>query len=230
MNLRWLLPGLVTLVFLVAACAPAPEMRNAKFLHDDSLITNDPCTAPCWRGIIPGETQWSDALNILEDAADLEDPEVRTDDASGTVVALWKQRDGDACCQILSQDGKTVSVIFLQLAPDMNLGQLIEAQGEPAYAVGTPVSDDQAVVYLLYPEKLMMVFAFAAGAEKGALSETSEIVGVWYLTQDDMDLAVKTNYLHAWEGYSSFATYSADVETDLFEVTPSVTLTPTPEG
>ncbi len=230
MKLRWLLPGLLVLVLFVAACAPVPELRNDKYLHDDSLITGDPCTAPCWRGITPGETSWADALVILEDDTTLEDPQTQTLEDSAALAAQWQERDGELCCQMLSEDGETVSVIFLQIAPGSTLGQLIESQGEPTYAIGTPISDEQAVVYLLYPEKSLMVFAFAAGAENGSLSETSEIVGAWYLTPDSMDLALKTNNLHAWEGYGSFATYTADTTEDQFEVTPSVTLTPTPEG
>jgi hypothetical protein len=230
MKLRSLWPGLLVLVLFVAACAPVPELRNDKYLHDDSLITGEPCAAPCWRGITPGETAWSDALIILEDDATLDDPQTQSMEDSEAVAAQWQEHDGELCCQMLSEDGQTVSVIFLQIAPGSTLGELLEAQGEPTYAIGTPISDEQAVVYLLYPEKSLMVFAFAAGAENGGLSASSEIVGAWYLTPDAMDLALKTNSLHTWEGYSDFAAYSADADASQFEVTPSVTLTPTPEG
>ncbi|MCB9453657.1 MAG: hypothetical protein H6672_19675 [Anaerolineaceae bacterium] len=230
MKPRWILPGLVVLVFLIAACAPVPELRNDKFLHDSSLVTDEPCSAPCWRGITPGETSWSDALVILEDDSTLDDPETQTVDESAAVAAQWRERDGELCCQMLAEDGETVSVIFLQLAPDNTVGQLIETQGDPAYVVGTPLSDDQALVYFLYPEKDIMVLVFVAGAATGKVSASSEIVGVWYLTPDAMDLALKTNNLHAWEGYSDFSTYTIDADVSQFEVTPSVTLTPTPEG
>jgi hypothetical protein len=47
---------------------------------------------------------------------------------------------------------------------------------------------------------------------------------VLYFIAEDMDLLLQTTDLHAWEGYQSYAAYM-DSE---FEVTPSVTLTPTP--
>ena len=79
---------------------------------------------------------------------------------------------------------------------------------------------------LVYPDVPMVVYAFVEGAEKGELSASSEVIGALYFVQEDMDLLLKTTDLHAWEGYQSYAAY-IDGE---FEVTPSVTLTPTPES
>ncbi len=230
MKFRLLLPGLLALVFITAACLPPPNLRNEKFLSDNSLITDEPCAAPCWRGITPGETSWSAALTILEDDATLKDPEVQTAEEGTAVGAQWAGVDGDACCQMISEDGKTVSVVLLQLAPNNTLGDLIEARGEPVYAIGTPVTDDQAIVSLFYPEDSLIVIAFAAGAASGTLSESSEIVGSYYLTPDRMDLIIKTSSLYAWDGYQPFSAYAADAEDGNFAVTPSVTLTPTTEG
>ena len=42
----------------------------------------------------------------------------------------------------------------------------------------TPGTDDQAIVNLFYPKQNMIVFAFVAGAAKGALTVNSEIIGV----------------------------------------------------
>ena len=103
-------------------------------------------------------------------------------------------------------------------------GRIID-QGEPKYLVGSPYSDDQAVMNLIYPDKSLVVYAFVAGTT-GSLSESSEIVGVLYMTPPDMDLLIKTSSLHAWAGYKAYQDY----DTSTFEVTPSVTLTPTPNG
>lgn len=230
MKFRLLLPGLVALAFMTAACLPPPNLRNEKFLNDNSLVSGEPCEAPCWRGITPGETAWSDALTIIEDDAALNDPEVQTAEDGPAVGAQWSPVDGEACCQMISEDGETVSVVLLQLAPTTTLGDMIEARGEPTYAIGTPVTDDQAIVSLFYPENSLIVIAFAAGAASGNLSESSEIVGAYYLTADRMDLIIKTSSLYAWDGYQPFSAYAADAEDGNFAVTPSVTLTPTVEG
>ncbi len=224
---RFLLP--VILVLLIAACAPPPVLRNEKFLSDDGLITGEPCESPCWRGITPGETAWSEALTILEDESDLTLDPVQDDPESEAMGVQWKQDEGDVCCQMISENGETVSLLFLQTAPDSTVGELVEVHGEPAYAIGNPVTDDQAVVLLVYPEQQMVVLGFVPGAE-GELSEDSEIIGIWYITPDNMELFTQTNNLHQWEGFQPFSTYAADVDASEFEVTPSITLTPEGEG
>lgn len=54
----------------------------------------------------------------------------------------------------------------------------------------------------------MIVFAFVAGAASGALSEKSEIIGVYYSTTDRMDLGVKLSSLYGWKGYQAFTSYA----------------------
>ncbi|MEP7291370.1 MAG: hypothetical protein ABI835_06280 [Chloroflexota bacterium] len=226
MKHRLVLPGLLALVLLFAACAPPPPLRDDTLLQDSSLITeNTECSAPCWRGITPGVTAWSDALTILEDDTTLENVTVQDDDKSDAKVAEFQQQGGSACCQMFTEDGEQVNVIFLRVAPTSTVGELIAVQGEPTYLIGSQYSDDQAVVNLIYPEKSLVIYAFVPGTS-GSITESSEVVGVLYMTPPDMDLLIKTNSLHAWEGYQAYLDY----ENGEFEVTPSVTLTPTPTG
>lgn len=225
MSFRLLLLGLIAPVLLLAACAPPPELRDNTLLRDDSLVSGEPCAAPCWRGITPGTTSWRDAITILEDDADLENIQQQDDENTDLTGAVFQQKGGQQCCQIVSsEDGATVNLIFLRTAPTNTLGEVIKAHGEPDYVVGTPYpDDDQAIMNLVYTETPMIVFVFVAGEAKGELSENSEVVGVLYTTPKDMDLFMKTNNLHVWEGYDTYKDY----EEGEFEVTPSVTLTPT---
>jgi hypothetical protein len=226
MRLRLLLPGLLALVFVFAACQPPPELRDPNLLQDTSLISDEPCAAPCWRGITPGETAWSDALTIVEDDPTLSDPQTQQEENGVAVVAEFQQLDtGVACCQMYSEQGEVVDIMFLRTAPEVTLGDVLESKGEPAYLIGSPFSDDQAVMNLIFPEVPMVLYAFVEGTA-GSLSEDSEIIGVLYLKQSDMDLLLQTSELQAWEGYQSFQAYE---ESEL-EITPSVTLTPTPGG
>ncbi|NOG50034.1 MAG: hypothetical protein HND48_11805 [Chloroflexi bacterium] len=79
MKLRILLL-LLFVVVVAAACAAPPELRNPQFLIDDSLVDNEPCSAPCWNGITPGVTKWGDALTILEDTEGIVDLKTETND------------------------------------------------------------------------------------------------------------------------------------------------------
>lgn len=219
---RLLLPGLLALVLFAAACSPPPELRDQGLINDRSLVSGEPCGAPCWRGITPGVTSWSDTITMLEDDTTIEDPTVQTAEDSPAVVAGFKEPGGvDSSGQIFSDDGEVVSLVFIRLAPDMTLDEVIAVHGEPAYVIGTPFSDDppQAIVNLLYPEQQMIVYAFVAGAA-GVIDGTNEIVGLLYMREEDMTLLMETSSLHAWEGFADFATYGPDSP---FEVTPEAT-------
>lgn len=224
MNLRKLLPGVFVLLLVAAACAPPPPLRDDAMLNDTSLITNEPCTAPCWNGITPGTTAWSDALTILEDDPNLADPTTRADEQSEAIVAEWQRVEGGSCCQMVTLDGETVNLVFLRLSPSsLTVGDLIDEHGEPAYVVGSPYSDEEAIINLVYPDLSTVIYAFVAGATNGALSASSEVIGALYITPEDMDLLLQTSNLNAWDGYETYAYYDQSE----FEITPSVTLTPT---
>lgn len=224
MRVRLIFLILVAPVLLIAACAPPPELRNDALLKDQSLITGQPCGAPCFRGITPGETTWNDALTIVEDDPQFTNVQTQQAEDSDLVQAAWQDGDGQLCCQMISEDGDTVSGIFLLTAPTMTVADVIRTHGEPAYLTGTEFTADQAVVNLFYPDTPMIVYAFIAGIENGALSPTSEIVGAVYLTSDQMDLFIQTLNLYRWDGYKAYSQYTQGE----FDITPSVTLTPTP--
>jgi len=229
MKHRLLLPGVIALVLLLAACSPPPPLRDDTLLQDTSLTSSDAaCTAPCWHGITPGVTAWRDALTILDDDATLDfdaTKNVQSDDKSTAKVANFQQKGGAACCQMFTEDGEKVNVLFLRIAPKVTMGQLVAAHGEPTYIVGSPYSDDQAVMNLIYPQQSMVIYAFVAGST-GAISESSEIIAELFMTPKDMDLLIKTSSLHTWDGYKSYQLYDSAT----FEVTPEITLTPTPTG
>lgn len=209
MKTRLGLPALLLLVLIAAACAPPPVLRNEKFLHDEGLVTGEPCAAPCWRGITPGETSWRDAIQMIENDRSLTELQIQEAEDSAAKLAVWQEVDGDACCQMYTQDGETVQSIVLLVAPTMELGQVIEEHGEPDYVVGTPVTDDQAVMNLFYLDPPMLIYAFVGGAQSGQLSASSEVVGVLYMTQEDLETLTEGINLYAWDGYLSYQDYEA---------------------
>ncbi|MDX2076822.1 MAG: hypothetical protein SFZ02_10350 [bacterium] len=220
---------LVGLVFLIAACAPTPQLRSDRLLKDDSVVSDEPCAPPCWRNIIPGGTKWNDALNIIRDDPTLASLQTRTDEATKQIGAAWAQKDGDNCCQMFSEDGQTVSFIVAQTTPIIRLGEVIEKHGEPSYIIGDTVSSDQALVSVYYPDIPMLIYVFVEG-ENGAISDRSEVVGFAYLTSDLMGELLQTSNLHTWDGYKTFNEYMQS-EFELTpipseEVTPVVEATP----
>lgn len=206
MKFRFIL-AVLGLVLLVAACAPAPQLLNENYLDDESLITGDPCGAPCWRGIIPGETSWQDAQTLIEDDATLSDWQQGNDDETNRLGAAWSKLDGELCCQMFStEDGEIVEFLVIQTAPNVTLRSVLDTHGEPTYLTGQTVSDDQGLFGLYYEQVPMLVYVFVAG-EDGELSDTSEIIGFAYPSESMMTEMIETSELHTWEGLQSYRDY-----------------------
>ncbi len=220
------LPPLIATLLLLVACSPETVLRDENLLTDESLLTGEPCAPPCFRGISPGETAWADALTIIEDEADFDNIQVQGPAEGSSVIQVsWQQgADAPVCCQMVTEDGETVSLVFLRTAPTHALGDLFEVHGEPTWLTGQEITDTQAVVSLVYPDLSMIVYAFVAGAAEGEVSAGSEVVGALYMEAGSVDLLLQTTDLHRWEGYGSYSAYMAGE----WEITPSVTLTPTP--
>ncbi len=214
------------------ASAGAPELTpsasgTAESTAVAGAFTADAsCTAPCWHNITPGVTRWVDALALIQDDPAFQVESPQQDDKSKTIGVVWAPKGGTQCCQMVAEDGQTVNLIFLRTRPDHTIGEVLAVQGEPKYAVGTPFADDQAIVNLVYPDVPMLIFVFVAGEANGAISASSEIIGVLYTTPKDMDLFMKTNNLYNWKGYQPYSAYK-NSDGAQFDITPSVTLTPT---
>ncbi|TVR23412.1 MAG: hypothetical protein EA396_04045 [Anaerolineaceae bacterium] len=220
MKIRFiLLTSLLTL--LVVACAPEVRIVSDDFLRDTSLISDEPCGAPCWRGITPGETRWNDALEIVENDETLTSLQTRSDADTGQIGAAWAQVDGDNCCQMFTQDGETVSLLVTQTTPEVTFGQVVEKFGEPDYLLGEVVSSDQALLSVYYTDVPMLIYLFVEG-QNGQIAESNPVVGFAYTTPDLMELVIDTSNLYLWRGFGDFSAFT-DGE---FDLTPSITLTP----
>lgn len=214
-----LLASLFTLI--ITACAPEVRILSDKLLQDTSVITDEPCAAPCWRGITPGETKWNDALAILEADETLTDLQIRTNSDTGQIGAAWSVANGDRCCQMFTQDSETVDLIVLSTTPALTFGEIIDKYGEPEYIIGQSLASDQALASIYYLDVPMMIYLYSEG-ESGTINEASPVVGFAYTTADLMQLVVDTSNLYHWAGFGTFS----DIVGGDYDLTPSITLTP----
>ena len=104
-------------------------------------------------------------------------------------------------------DGEVVDSIFLLLAPQTRLEQVIDKYGDPAWLTGEGITEDQAIMSLIYPEQNFVVYAFVAGEAEGSVTSSSEIIGSIYMTSDNMTRIIETTNLYEWDGYKAFSTY-----------------------
>ncbi len=198
----------VALAFVFAACAPPANLLDETQLNDISFLSGEPCAAPCWNNIIPGETSYRDAKILIEDDGrfgNIDEPE--PEEGSSIRGFRFSASEAQVCCEIISMDGEVVSRLVLQLAPVMILGEGLEQYGDPDYLLGSQVSEDQAYMALIWTDVPMVVFVFVAGAAEGELSPTSEIISLMYMLESDMQSVIDCASLYVWEGYLSYADY-----------------------
>lgn len=184
----------------VSVGEPERSLLNERLLDDTSLLTGEPCEAPCWQNITPGETAYEDALaglEALESAITLQ-----ADDRA----IIFAEIDGDPCCQIISDDNGLIRSILLQLKPQMQFGDVIARHGEPTYVLGQPFSDSEAMLIHIYPERAMILYVMVAGPD-ALLLESSPIVATMYIAGEQMNQLVASTSLDHWKGFLTFGEY-----------------------
>jgi len=191
--------------------ALGPQLLNADYLQDMSIITADPCGAPCWNNITPGETSWAAALEIVESDDNLDDVQIQTDGSNDRVGAVWAQVDGDLCCQMFSDDtGEIVDFVILQTAPELTFGEIIDVYEEPNFLLGDAFTSNQALISVFYADVPMLVYVFVEG-EQGKISTDSPILGMAYMTEDLFAELVETSpELAEWDDFDTFDAYFGD--------------------
>jgi hypothetical protein len=188
-------------LILVTACSPVPQLRNDAYFHDTSLIDGEPCSAPCWRNLIPGTTTWDEAEVALDTFEDISN--IRRERNQDEEIYNFHYGEGPQCCRIYTRDGDTLASILLLVAPEMSLGAVIGHYGEPQYIQGDDVTDNQSFITLVYPDVPMLVYVFASGVTSGEISADSEVIGIVYMAPSEMTVFLSETALFTWAGYGA---------------------------
>jgi protein-disulfide isomerase len=176
----------------------------------DNLIHDEPCAAPCWRGITPGETTWEEAAQIVQQSKDLSDiQEQSATDGSSAKVMFWRSMEGIDCCNMLSQDGETVDELLLITSSSTTIGEVIEKRGDPVYAITRATAQGGYVVSLFYPEQQLIVYAFVEGQSAAAFSAESRVIGVSYLSPVRSEQTIEELQPTEWAGYGAMLQYES---------------------
>jgi hypothetical protein len=178
-------------------------LRNTAYLPDTSIVTAaEPCVAPCWDTITPGETFWDDALLAIVSNDDYQN--LSQDRTTGTVNFSFQ--DGPQCCRLFTRDGETLASITLLTTPQVKLSEVIERYDEPDYIRGDIATNTQAFVSLYYADIPMIVFIFAENLSTATVDPDSDVIGYIYMTTDEMEQALQmTNDFYDWTGYTTLA-------------------------
>ena len=145
-RLLWLL----LLLLLLAACGCSGE----RVVFQDLLLSD--CSPPCWRGVVPGETDRQQILDLLAEPPDTE---------PGLPVLEWGERcvnRGYSLPQVkvfLDSEDVVESIRLVELAGRYTFQDAVDELGPPALVLMTPCGPetDLAFLYLVYPERGLAV-------------------------------------------------------------------------
>lgn len=202
MNPRIWLPLLVVMLVMVA-CTPAPELRDEAFLNDTSLLTGEPCSAPCWQDLIPGESAWGLAQDTIANSDAYREVDTESNRQTGEVWIDFAFTDGPQCCRLYTVDGETLSRILLLVSPQMTVAEVVAAYGEPTYLTAQAETSEQAYVALIYPDIPMVIYAFAENLTDSEINADNAIIGMVYMDATELDKVLETQSLYNWDGYGA---------------------------
>ena len=158
---------------------------------DRSLLSGVPCQAPCWQGIVPGETTSSEAMEILRSL-----PFVRADSLQEAGSKEWggvtwegRVSNRPGIPTGISWQIDIVQEIGLGLAYELTIEEVIEVYGTPQAikAGGGGVPEHwYFIVDLYYPDKGLQFKAYTS--EYSSLIEPeTEIGGVYYYVPGSLE-------------------------------------------
>lgn len=171
------------------------------YLPDASLVDPDACEAPCWRDITPGETTFDEALELLEAMDDV--GELAVQDAGEVRFVTFGETP---CCQIVSEQDNIVTIMQINTAPLMQIGEVLERYGEPVYVDGAPFTSRQIIFNFYFPDYSFVAFVFAESMDEVPTDE-SIIIGAVYLEPSVFEDILQASSLYAWDGYLSLNDY-----------------------
>lgn len=124
---------LLVVLVLVSGCAPMPQL-------DTSLLTDDPCAAPCWNNITPGISDENDVHRQLEDSPFVRKGSVEhslTEQDGIPLTTFSWQAQGKPKNWIYLRDGKVLRV-RINLDYALTLDEIVEKHGPPEAVLCKP--------------------------------------------------------------------------------------------
>lgn len=181
------------MLILMGGC----ELTSQKPAVDRSILTDDPCAAPCWQGIVPGQTTIDEALNILDT---LGVDYMRFDNEVQWHSESYYRGDGFAFAGNVLYgpeygDSTSVTLLRIGLEFELTLQEVLDKYGPPkkfqAYGVDLPVLPDGhvngIVVSFFYPERGVVFQAWLHGTRPASIESDTTLKAVHYFAPTTME-------------------------------------------
>lgn len=139
---------------------------------DVSLLTDEPCRAPCWHNIVPGVSGQDDVLAQLEDSPFVREGTLghnpSLEGEVPTYVFYWKAR-GERYNRIVLRD-ETVLRLEIGVDHDWTLGDAVDKFGPPEYVYEVLECEEGCVygVTFYYPSQGLSLDSITLGCRLNA--------------------------------------------------------------
>lgn len=202
----------LAIVSLLAGCQPASEQPVAEvhWFADRSILTDDPCAAPCWQGITPGETPLDEAFDILTELGYEPRYVGNWGNQIGWVSPLGYPESGlqRIASQLFSlQIVGPVGFLDVALEFDLTLGEVMDKYGIPEKyhlykSEGTLVGGGHTpvvAVFFYYAQRGLVFAAFLPisdpGSETVVIDANTTLTRVYYFVPTSVERLVDDVYL-----------------------------------
>lgn len=162
---------------------------NPSSAIDYSLLTGQPCAAPCWNGLIPGTTTDQETLNFLQQLSAFESRTLKThQDKFGRISYTWRGGRNAVYRNARVDQGR---LSLLALAPDfdLRLGAVTDRLGPPEFVkaelgVGPDVSVYSLEVY--YPQQGLAFVLEPELADAGTIRREMPVETTYYFAPGNL--------------------------------------------
>jgi peptidylprolyl isomerase len=194
--------GLAGTLSAVHAQVAPPPLKSDKYVADTSIISGDPCAAPCFDKITIGQTTLADALTALK--ADTRFGNVQN---TGSQVA-WTTAGGDPAGQLLVNAAGVVDIMQIRIAPKVTLKQIVDKFGNPDYVLPQDYSATEVAFGVIY-EKLGLVMVAALDGQTDSVKAENPIVLLEYFVPAELSKNIANTPLNGWTGFQPYSVYKA---------------------
>jgi hypothetical protein len=192
---KWLSLGGVILILvpLLAGC----HLGRRAVPVDRSILTDNPCAAPCWQRIVPGETTAAEAWDILTNLEFIDHDHYPYRGKTGEQDVGWITWRTLACDDpakvgdVYVRDG-VVTQISVALDFDLTLQDVLDKYGAPekllAYQIGSDILNTN--IHFYYPQQGLIFVSWAdpvPPSDSFALNPVTPITLVYYFAPTSMD-------------------------------------------
>ena len=162
-------PLVITLLFLPILMISGCQLRGeidpeASLRHFTVLMPSPDCEPPCWRGLQPGKTTASEAINLLKSIEEIDPDSIEEEYLDDEVLPTEIHRFGWAFPTPALErrgradfvEGRLAWLWFTAHEPSLSLGRALnDLYGEPDSVLVTTISHDSkwTQIILLYLEK-----------------------------------------------------------------------------